>query len=241
MLSEEEQALAWATTAVRRPWFQLLEVVAQRAAGEPLSAEQRMVSGLFELPFSIDAVWVYRLLRIGSLAVLFEDRPSLFTLVTDASGERALWLGVQIAQGGLYTGVVTLHDKLAPGWDKALLACLRRNSLDEVGTEVRRLAAELPQPLEIPPRVTLQLADIRFFQAFKEAAEQSRSQRALLPLHYARAAVRVSRAGWLRFHPGVPADRALRLVSKLAVLIGPFNTELRQLLDTIVQQVRGVG
>ncbi len=237
MLSSEARALEWASRAVRRPWFQLLEVVAKRASGEPLTAEERIVSGLFELPFNIDAVWLYRFLRIGSLAVLFDDRPSLFTLVANSSVDRVLWLGIQVARGGLYTGVTTLHDKLPAGWDEDLLACVRQNSLDAACTEIRRLAAELPEPPEIPERVTLNLADIRFFAAFSEAAERGRAQRALLPLHYARAAVRVSREGWVRFHPNVPFDRALRMVSKLSLLVGPFNSELRQLLDTLVQSL----
>ncbi len=238
MEAAEREALEWAARAVRRPWFQLLAVHARRAAGEPVGPEERAITGFFDLPFAVDAVWTYRLMRVGGLSVLFEGRPSLFVIVHDAALERVLWLGIQVAQGGLYTRHDTLHDKLPAGWDAPLLEALRRQAWEDADTEVRRLAAGFPDLPELPARVTLQIADLRFFERFREASAQC-SSAALLPVAYGRAAVEVAARGWIRFTPDVPFDRALRLASKLAGVLGPTGGELARFLEGLLAAMTG--
>lgn len=205
----EASVMRWSGRAVKQPWFDICDRWQRMYKGEHLKLGEALFDAFF-LPFRLDARPLYHIMKTIGTKLVFGDNASLFTIVLNANADRIIWAGLEREEGGVYIEYFILNERLGGEWDEKAVKLLNESRLEEAFDHLSTWIRTQPDLGHIDLGA-IKVANIQFFEAFKDAWEDADDGRklALFGANAVEAVEEILQRGWIRFYPEVNLAKML--------------------------------
>nr|MDO8135748.1 hypothetical protein [Candidatus Njordarchaeum guaymaensis] len=236
-IREDERLISWASQAVKKPWYKMVEVGKNAIEEKTTSAADRMLEiPLF--PITVDGEIVTWFLQ-KFLTTLLTENGSMHTIILNREGSRIIWSCIEAVHKGTYSELHEIGGKELGELNRKASTLIAKDDMKRVFDACRKFA-------DHHYRINLgivKVAHIQFFEEFRKVYEFSQNGELLIN-HVAGvlgAVTNIFKNKWLRFYPQAKIFSLLgKMITKGALDIAP--EDIKSIMTSLLPPMRlGIG
>nr|MDO8099589.1 hypothetical protein [Candidatus Njordarchaeota archaeon] len=234
---EDQSLMLWASQAVKKPWYRMVEVGKSVIEETPTSAAERMLEiPLFPIPVDGEIVaWFLQ----KFLTTLLTENGSMHTIILNKEGNRIIWSCIEAVHKGTYSELHEIRGKELVELNRKISTLIVNDDMKRVFDACKRFAKSHYQiNLGI-----VKVAHLQFFEEFRKVYEFSQNGELLIDYIAGAlgAVTNIFRNKWLRFYPQAKVFSLLgKMITKGALDIAP--EDIKSIMTSLLPPMRlGIG